>query len=509
MRARENARVARSVSRTVSVLSALVCVLCVIAVVSMMPVADQDRAEVKIDLFVAGGTFLLAVGCGYLATVFGDQEATLPDETERWLPASGEVPDAGGLRRVRAVFRRAALISVLWVTAFFVFASIQGNRPDGDDTFVPYILVAFACAIRSPITAVTWLGRYRAVLRTGWRQAKAVETRMYRSPSVVHLRYADKSTVEVRKPYSLRGLRYDVTAKAVLVGGSGRGMVILSFPESVPLQYQHRARPVAASGKGWYATTRRTPTAPVVTSALRPARFRQTACRVVIMLSAIGFLLAVSDLVSVLPVDDSTYTEMSVAVLVSVTTLVLGAFASYWLGIFADRELTLRASGDDDTPLWLPPATVTANTTATRQVRGVFWRSTAYAGLCLAALVGVAATVTEAAYGLVVLAALVGFLVFGVTSVKWLARHRETRRTGWRPARAKVGEGGVLVVLRYDDRTQVRAVPAWSTRRPARYAVTEQDVWVGGGGRRMAVVFPSGVVPVQGLTFRAKRTCAR
>ncbi|MFD1046490.1 hypothetical protein ACFQ1S_13465 [Kibdelosporangium lantanae] len=41
-------------------------------------------------------------------------------------------------------------------------------------------------------------------------------------------------------------------------------------------------------------------------------------------------------------------------------------------------------------------------------------------------------TAPEAGYGTAVGLSLVGFLVFAVTSAKWRARYRETRRTGWR-----------------------------------------------------------------------------
>ncbi|GAB3895136.1 hypothetical protein GCM10029964_074590 [Kibdelosporangium lantanae] len=347
--------------------------------------------------------------------------------------------------------------------------------------------------------AVNWGARYRAVLRTGWRAAESS-----RRSVELRVRYADRSTVRLRAAtvFSFAGIH---STRPVLVGGVDRNLVLLYPQDVVAPVAQQRARSVAA-----LATARHSPPVltPLVSPALLRTRFRQAVCRAVRAVSAVVFLAAVGDFVSVLPVNDSTYTEMSLTVLSGVATLVTGAFAMYWLGVFTDHELALRASGDDDTPLWLPAAKVTANAAATRRVLGVFWRSVTYATVCLGILVAYLLTAPEAGYGTAVGLSLVGFLVFAVTSAKWRARYRETRRTGWRRGYATAVDRGVVVEIRYPDHSQVRTVPARSTRGRFRYADDDQEVWVGGTGHRMVVAYPRSVVPVMGVGFR-RRPLAR
>ncbi|MFD1045390.1 hypothetical protein ACFQ1S_07205 [Kibdelosporangium lantanae] len=72
----------------------------------------------------------------------------------------------------------------------------------------------------------------------------------------------------------------------------------------------------------------------------------------------------------------------------------------------------------------------------------------------------------------------------------------------------EVTDRGVVVEIRYPDHSQVRTVPARSTRGRFRYADDDQEVWVGGTGHRMVVAYPRSVVPVMGVGFR-RRPLAR
>src|SRR5262249_19043743 len=146
-------------------------------------------------------------------------------------------------------------------------------------------------------------------------------------------------------------------------------------------------------------------------------------------------------------------------------------------------------SGDDDTPRWLPTTAMPENSALNRKVLGVFWRSLAYAAFFFAVFAVSVVAVPQVAEGTFVVTSFVGFLGFAVTAAKRRARYGETRRTGWRRACADVGVGGAVITLRFRDRSRSRLGSAWSTRRVGRFGVGEHEVWVGGVGEDMVVVF--------------------
>jgi hypothetical protein len=233
---------------------------------------------------------------------------------------------------------------------------------------------------------------------------------------------------------------------------------------------------------------------------VRGARAWQTFYRTVSVLSGTACAVTVIGSAHDLLTTDVSYQEASIEIVVVVATLVLCAFTAYALAVHAGREMEFRAAGQDDTEKWLPPNEV-PNGEGLRQVKGVFWR--------LAALVAVGLAGSVLLIGFDVVRAVLLFVavVFWAPAARWLARFREVARTGWRKADVRTVSRTDMVVT-YEDGSEI------TLRRPVSvrgwtWGGLGKDIWIGGAGRHMVVLFPRGrlwdrhyAVPARGRTVR-------
>jgi hypothetical protein len=100
------------------------------------------------------------------------------------------------------------------------------------------------------------------------------------------------------------------------------------------------------------------------------------------------------------------------------------------------------------------------------------------------------------ALGLVLVAAAVGILCFVDGAIEWRKRHAAVEADGWRPAEALVFTpsqryDNSKVSIRFRDHSRILLHRRSSTHGISRRATAaSQEVWVGGAGRFMVVLFP-------------------